>query len=364
MRTSTCMGLMFTVVVLVGADVSGGSAATVKGVVRDAASGEGLGSVDVTVTVGGKALSMVKTKGTGGYVVTGVPSGPFTVVISKPGYVFNPTNRDGKTPPGMVMIEDVRLSRQDADNQYFQMVAKRDVQRVQQETRGGSEAQRRDAYARLWDDVDRMGIEPGGRAAYAQALIAEIPDVVDFKLPKLSDYARVKPDTLRTAQAQTAGALNGDKPLPDKNVLKQQGLSDVVIGDVAASTLKASSTSDAAKRDFVIKIQKTYGDAAAITLMKTLEKSVEKKAEKKAGFQNRIKSGSGDGITGIGKEKGRDAEWTFTDDKNFKTKAGSKKIDDADVQYGEPKAKRLDSSSQDRTTPKDFQKEINRERAK
>jgi Carboxypeptidase regulatory-like domain len=269
MRTRTSVALVLGVGLALIAEIGSSVAATLKGVVRDDATGEGLGFVGVKVVAGTITLE-TETKSNGEYSLTGLPAGPCTLEFRKPGYEYFPTRRLGKIPSTALTVEDVLLLQQNADNRYFQRAARRDVERLQAQANiGGAEA-RREAYGRAWARLEDMNIEPAGRAAYAQALTAQVPGVVDLKLPKLLDYAAVNPDALRRVHEQTVQALTTEKPLPDKKALKQQGLSDVVIADVAVSTLKRSTTSDAKQKDFVAKFQKSYGDATANTLTKAL----------------------------------------------------------------------------------------------
>ena len=266
-RTSVAL-MLCAGLVLIG-DINSSVAAALRGVVRDDATGEGLGFVGVKVVAGSVTLE-TETKSNGEFSLTGLPAGPFTLEFRKPGYEYFPTRRLGTIPSTALTVEDVLLLQQRADNRYFQRAARRDVERLQAQAAGAGAEARREAYARAWGRLEDMNVEPAGRAAYAQALTAQVPDVVDLKLPKLRDYAAANPDALRRVHAQTTQALNTDKPLPDKHALRQQGLSDVVITDVAVSTLRRSTTSDATQKEFVTKVQKSYGDAAASTVTKAL----------------------------------------------------------------------------------------------
>jgi hypothetical protein len=269
MKTSTSLAVMLCAGLVLTAGIGSGTAATLKGVVRDDATGEGLGFVGVKVVAGNVTLE-TETRSNGEYSLSSLPAGPFTLEFRKPGYEYFPTRRLGTIPATALTLEDVLLLQQNADNRYFQRAARRDVERLQAQAAGGGAQARREGYAQAWARLEDMNIEPAGRAAYAQALTAQVPDVADLKLPKLRDYAAANPDALRRAHAQTTQALNADKPLPDRDALRRQGLSDVVIADVAVSTLKRNTTSDATRKEFVTKIQKSYGDAAATTVTKAL----------------------------------------------------------------------------------------------
>ena len=312
MRTRTSAALVLGVGLTLIAEIGSGAAATLKGIVRDDATGEGLGFVGVKAVAGSVTLE-TETKSNGEYSLTGLPAGPFTLEFRKPGYEYFPTRRLGKISSTALTVEEVLLLQQNADDRYFQRAARRDAERLQAQANIGDAEARREAYGRAWARLEDMNIEPAGRAAYAQALTAQVPGVVDLKLPKLLDYAAVNPDALRRVHAQTAQALTTEKPLPDKKALKQQGLSDVVIADVAVSTLKRNPPSDTKQKDFVAKFQKSYGDATANTLTKAL-------SEKKATFHG--------------------------DDKTSKVK------------------KEGDPSGGKGATHRDFQKEMHRERTK
>lgn len=65
-----------------------------------------------------------------------------------------------------------------------------------------------------------------------------------------------------------------------------------------------------------------------------MEKKAEKKAPSKAA-SGTVKSATADSIVVAGKEKGKDAEWTFAVDPSTKIRKGGKSVTAADLKAGE-----------------------------
>ena len=82
----------------------------------------------------------------------------------------------------------------------------------------------------------------------------------------------------------------------------------------------------------------TVGVAAADKheMKKSDEKKTEKKAAKAKNANGNVKSASADTIVVAGKEKGKDAEWTFAVDAKTKIKKGGKDITAKDLVAGDP----------------------------
>jgi len=239
---------------------------TLKGRVIDDATSEGLPLVEVKVA-GQQDLPAVSTDGKGNYVIAKVPAGSFTLEFRKPGFEFFPTSVKQTVSQGPAMIEDVFLLEQNApSDDYYTRLANRDVQRVQRRISGGGQPAQE--YGNAWSRLEEMNISPSGRAAYAHSLTTLAPDVTTLKLPKLHDYAAAKPDAIRRFQAEVERAVTSDTRLTAKAELKRQGLTDTVIVDVAASTLKKTNAPAEAKRDFVTKFGRNYGSASENELKK------------------------------------------------------------------------------------------------
>lgn len=247
-------------------EAADGRTVTIKGRVVDDATNTGLPLVEVKVVAGQQNLPAATTDGKGNYAIANVPVGPVTLEFRKPGFEYFPTSVK-QTVSQASTVDDVFLLEQNApSDDYYRRLAERDVQRVQRRiSEGGQPAQE---YAKAWGRLEEMNISPSGRAAYARSLTTLSPDVTKLTLPKLQDYAAAKPDTIRRFQTETERAVTGDTHLTAKTELKRQGLTDTVIVDVAASTLKKTNAPVEAKQDFVTKFGRSYGSASENALIK------------------------------------------------------------------------------------------------
>jgi hypothetical protein len=247
-------------------EAADGPTVTLKGRVVDDATNTGLPLVEVKVVSSQQNLPVVTTDGKGSYAIANVPVGSVTLEFRKPGFEYFPTSVKQTVSQAMT-ISDVSLLEQNApSDEYYGRLAERDTQRAQRRISGG--ASPAEEYGRAWSRLEVMNISPSGRAAYAQSLTTLAPDVTKLTLPKLQDYVAAKPDAIRRFQAETERAIVSDAGLTSKTELKRQGLTDTVIVDVAASTLKKTGASVEAKRDFVTKFGRSYGSASESTLIK------------------------------------------------------------------------------------------------
>jgi hypothetical protein len=88
----------------------------------------------------------------------------------------------------------------------------------------------------------------------------------------------------------------------------------------------------------------SLASAQTQTLPKPEEKKMDKAGEKKAGDKKMtaknangaVKSASADSVVVAGKDKGKDAEWTFAVDSKTKIKKGGKDVSAADLKAGDP----------------------------
>lgn len=264
-------GLLILLALPLLAEAANGRPVTLKGRVVDDATALGLPLVEVRVVAAQQSPPPATTDGKGHYTIASVPPGPITIEFRKPGFEYFPTSVSLTVSRAMT-VDDVLLLEQNApSDDYYSRLAERDLARVQRRISGGGRPTQE--YGTAWARLEDMNISPSGRAAYARALSAQSPEVRTLAIPKFQDYATVKPDAIRRFQAETERAVGGDARLTGKAELRRQGLTDTVIVDVAASTLKKANAPVEAKRDFVTKFGRSYGAASENALIKTAPSS-------------------------------------------------------------------------------------------
>ncbi len=338
-------GLMILLALPLLAEAANGRTVTLKGRVVDDATNTGLPLVEVKVVAGQQNLPAATTDGKGNYAIANVPVGPVTLEFRKPGFEYFPTSVK-QTVSQAATVDDVLLVEQNApSDDYYRRLAERDVQRVQRRISGGGQPARE--YAKAWGRLEEMNISPSGRAAYARSLTTLSPDVTKLTLPKLQDYAAAKPDAIRRFQTETERAVTEDARLTAKTELKRQGLTDTVIVDVAASTLKKTTASAEVKRDFVTKFGRTYGSTSEDALIKMAPHSRGGVRSDSTGQT----TGAGAGASPSGDDKkttkGDDKKPTSADDKKPITSDATKTSGTDDKKVTQPKP-RVERSTPER----------------
>ncbi len=245
------------------------AAASVEGMVRDRGGRlPGLSGAQVQLRKpNGQLTSAEVTDADGRYIITSVADGQYTLVVTMPGFIPRPHDRQTLRVRGKTTAQDVFLMKETGSQAYYGIVA----DGIFKKAAMAGAAERPAILAAEWNDLQLIKLPPSSKVILAKELNTRDASAKE-SVKGIRFYVGANQKDVEKTQAIFGQALREDRGLPARNAFKGMTVNDGVVADVFLFELKGASYSKAKEAVVVGDFLDKWSDTAASREFQDLQK--------------------------------------------------------------------------------------------